>query len=392
MSNIELLIKYEREGTKLDFKKEQYHKEKYKDLIKDIMAMANAPIEEKRYIIVGIKDKPDGTKEIFSIPREEIVDQATYQQIVRENIEPNIEFSYFAIEIDGNVFGVFEIDNCINPPYMMKKDYKGVLKKGESFVRKGSQQERMTRRDLDELIELKSNRYFNDKISIGFNKKLDQQLTVKGVSEVKLPSQKAREKIESILRRRNEDLELGLDNPLDSLGLSMARFRNPFKSIPYVERDTDELKKNLENIRNTYYENDWYYIGEEMSVKINLTIRNDGNKYLEDVSIILKIPTDFVKVMDRIYSEPKSGIDFLSYTTLSDTTNYYPDVTEEDGYYVIREDIGVLKHQLYTEAFNEKLRVYFGTKSLNKNINCYYTIFAKNLPNPITGVLKVEVV
>lgn len=155
LSNIEWLIKFEREGTKLDFKKEQYRKEKYQDLIKDIMSMANAPVEGKRYIIVGVKEKPDGTKEYFSIPREEIVDQATYQQIVRENVEPNIQFSYYSVEIDGDIFGVFEIANCNNPPYMMKKDYKANLKKGECFVRKGSQQERMIRRDLDEILQFK---------------------------------------------------------------------------------------------------------------------------------------------------------------------------------------------------------------------------------------------
>lgn len=391
MSDIEWLIKYEREGTKLDFKKEQYHKEKYQDLIKDIMSMANTPIDGKRYIIVGVKDKPDGTKEYFSIPREEIVDQATYQQIVRENVEPNINFSYYSVEIDENVFGVFEIDNCNNPPYMMKKDYKGILKKGECFIRKGSQQERIIRRDLDEILKFKSANYFNDKISIGFNKNLNQKITVTAISEVKLPSMIAKEKIESILKRRNEGFKLEFNN---QLGLNAFRMPilDPFKSVPYEERSTEELKKNLEDVEETYNDNDWYYIGEEMSEKINLTIRNNGNKYLEDVSIELRVPNDIVMVMDRVYSEPMSGFDYLANTTLSSVNDYYPDVIEEDEYFVIREDIGALKHQQYTEAFNKKLRVYFGTNSLNQNVNWSYTIFAKNLPNPITGVLKVEVV
>ncbi|WP_277586574.1 helix-turn-helix domain-containing protein [Psychrobacillus antarcticus] len=391
MSDIEWLIKYEREGTKLDFKKEQYQKEKYQDLIKDIMSMANTPIDGKRYIIVGVKDKPDGTKEYFSIPREEIVDQATYQQILRENVEPNIDFSYYSVEINDNVFGVFEIDNCNNPPYMMKKDYKGMLKKGECFIRKGSQQERIIRRDLDEILKFKTATYFNDKISIGFNKNLDQKITVKGIREVKLPSKVAKEKIESILQSRNEGGNLVLNNQLLPITMRMS-ILDPFKSVPYEERSTEKLIQNLEDVMETYNDNDWYYIGEEMSEKINLTIRNDGNKYLEDVSIELRIPNDFVKVMDRVYSEPKSGFDYLSNTTFSNVNDYYPDVIEENEYFVIREDIGALKHQQYTEAFNEKLRVYFGTISSNQNFNWSYTIFAKNLPNPITGVLKVDVV
>ena len=87
MENIEWLIKYERESTRLDFKREQYKKEKNKNLIKDIMSMANAPIDGKKYIVVGVKDKTDGEKEYHAIQKEEFIDQATYEQVIRENIE-----------------------------------------------------------------------------------------------------------------------------------------------------------------------------------------------------------------------------------------------------------------------------------------------------------------
>lgn len=137
MNNLEWLIRYDSEGTKLDFKREQYHKGNYQDLIKDIMSMANAPVEGKRYIVVGVKDRPDGTKEFSSINKEDFIDQATYQQIVRENIEPTINFSYSPKEIDEYLLGIFEIDENNNPPYMMRKDYK-MLKKGECLIRRGS--------------------------------------------------------------------------------------------------------------------------------------------------------------------------------------------------------------------------------------------------------------
>jgi Putative DNA-binding domain len=391
LRDIEWLIRYEREGTTLDFKKEQYHKEKYQDLIKDIISMANAPVEGKRYIVVGVKDKPDGTKEFFSIPREEFVDQATYQQIVRENVEPNIDFSYYPIELDGNLLGIFEIDKCNNPPYMMKKDYR-TLKKGECFVRKGSQQERMTRRDLDEILQFKSSFYFNDKILVGFNKNLDQKLTVKGVREVNLPSEEARKKIERILKEREMKGKLGFESPIKRLSLHMPSFRSPFESVPYEERSTEELRENLKKVKETYKDDDCYYIGEKISKRINLTLRNDGNKYLEDVSIVLKIPADSVLVMDQIHEEPISGFPMIAYKAISNLPNYYPMVSKEEGFYIVQENIGVLKHQQYTEAFNENLRVFFGPKSINKSFTWSYTIYAKNLPNPISGELTVEVV
>jgi hypothetical protein len=391
LSDIEWLIRYEREGTKLDFKREQYHKEKYQDLLKDIMSMANTPIEGKRFIVVGVKDKPDGTKEFFSIPKDDIVDQATYQQIVRENIEPSINFSYYSFELDGSLLGIIEIDNCNNPPYMMKKDYRA-LKKGDCFIRRGSQQERITRRDLDEVLQFKSSNFFNDRISIGFNKNLDQKLTINGVRELEFPSQKAKEKIESILRERKDQSELGLNNS-QQLAIRMPRLLQPFQSVPYEERSTEELEKNLKNVDETYEDDDWYYIGEKMSEKINFFLRNDGNKYLEDVSIELRIPSESVMVMNTIHEEPRSGYSYLSNTTLTSTSKmYYPDVKKDEGKYIVQEDIGALKHQQHTEVFDENLRVFFGKESINRSFVWSYTIFAKNLPNPINGELTIEVV
>ncbi|WP_303966483.1 ATP-binding protein [Sporosarcina ureae] len=392
MSNIEFLIRYEREGTKLDFKREQYNKEKYQDLLKDIMAMANAPIEGKRYIIVGVKEKTDGSKEFHSIPKDEIVDQATYQQIVRENIEPHINFSYYSIELDGNILGIIEIDKCDNPPYMMKKDYRA-LKKGECLIRRGSQQERMTRRDLEEILQFKSHTYFDDKISIGFNKNFDQKLTMKAVREYKLPSSEAKEKIESILKKRKKESKLIPNNHYERLGLNITAFRSPFQNVPYEERTTEELEKNLKDVQETYRDDDWYYIGEEMSEKINFIMRNDGTKYLEDVSIEFKIPIELVDVMDRVHSEPKSFYESLNVSNITSlSNNYYPNVIEEDGYYIIHENIGALKHHQDTEVFNEHLRVFFGQKSFNKSFTWSYTIYAKNLPTPIKGDLIVEVI
>ena len=386
MSNIEWLVNYEREGTKLDFKKEQYQKEKYHDLIKDIMSMANSPVDGKKYIIVGVKDKPDGTKEYYSVPKDEFIDQATYQQVIRENVEPTIDFSYYPLEMEGITLGVFEIDNCINPPYMMKKDYKGLLKKGECFVRKGSQQERMTRRDLDEIYQHKSKVMFNGKITIGFNKNLEQKLTIEGKRNPKSPSQEAKEEIESILTKRKVDQTFGITHPLERLGY-LTDVHNMFASTPYEKRKTDVLEKNLKEVRDTYFAHDWYYYGEEMSEKLNLTIRNDGDQYLEDVSIVLEIPSKSFVVMEKIYNKPQSGFMVLPSTMTFD----YPNVIKEEDKYVVEVKIGDLRHKQNTVAFNDELRVYFGPKSLNQCYKWSYTIFAKNLPNPISGELTVEV-
>ncbi|HFK1769205.1 TPA: ATP-binding protein [Bacillus paranthracis] len=389
MSDIKFLIQHEQEGTKLDFKREQYRKEKYKDLIKDIMAMANAPVEGKRYIVTGVKDLPSGTKEYFSIPEKEFVDQATYQQIVRENVEPSIDFSYYPIEVEGNLLGVFEIDNCINPPYMMKKNSNG-LNKGDCFVRRGSQQERMTRRDLDEILAFKSKFQFNGKIAIGFNKKLDKKITIDAAKDAELPSQEVRKKIEAILEERRFKEKFGL-NTIDLLGLRTSLYTES-QSLPHEERSTETLRRNLEEVDEKYYEHDMFHIGEELSEKLNLVLRNDGDEYLEDVSIEFKIPSSCgVKVMDRIYRKPVSAIERALVTTTVVPVRY-PHVKEVEEFFIIESTIDNLKHHQYTEAFGKALRIFFGPNTSNQVITCLYTIYAKNLPSPIFGELEIEVV
>ena len=49
------------------------------------------------------------------------------------------------------------------------------FKKGDCYIRRGSQQDRLTRRDLDELLASRSNYYFNGKISVGFNGDLEKK-------------------------------------------------------------------------------------------------------------------------------------------------------------------------------------------------------------------------
>ena len=96
MANLDDLINYEKEFTGLDFKRIQYDKKKHEDLIKDIMSMANADIEGDRYIIIGVDYKDSNDREIIEINKDEFVNSATYQQLIRDNIEPQIIFDYFS--------------------------------------------------------------------------------------------------------------------------------------------------------------------------------------------------------------------------------------------------------------------------------------------------------
>lgn len=147
MDRILDLIKNGYEREYLDFKEKQYSKDNHMDLIADIMAMANSRHGDDKYIIIGVKDRPEG-KEIKGINPGDFIDSSNYHQLVLNNIEPEIQFDYFKYDYNGSVLGVFRIYNTDNKPYMLKRKYQR-LHEGFCLIRKGSMNAIAKRSDYD---------------------------------------------------------------------------------------------------------------------------------------------------------------------------------------------------------------------------------------------------
>ncbi|WP_264933230.1 helix-turn-helix domain-containing protein [Paenibacillus sp. LS1] len=147
MDKIVELIESGYECEFLDFKERQYHKDKSMDLLMDIMAMANSRHNGDKFIIIGVKDRPEG-KDIKGIDPKEFIDSSNYVQLVLNNIEPEIQFDYFKYEYKGLVLGIFKIYETDNKPYMMRKNFSG-LKEGLCLIRKGSMNTIAKRSDFD---------------------------------------------------------------------------------------------------------------------------------------------------------------------------------------------------------------------------------------------------
>ncbi|WP_249529589.1 ATP-binding protein [Paenibacillus brevis] len=147
MDKINELVEYGYECEYLDFKEKQYAKDKTTDLIADIMAMANSRYDGEKFIIVGVKDRPEG-KEIKGINPEEFIDSSNYKQVILSNIEPEIQFDYFKFDYRGLVLGVFWIYSTDNKQYMLKKKYDR-LNEGLCLIRKGSMNALAKRSDFD---------------------------------------------------------------------------------------------------------------------------------------------------------------------------------------------------------------------------------------------------
>lgn len=163
MDKIAEIIKYYSESHNIDFKLLQYpieNHEKKNQILKDISAMANHLSEEDKYIIIGVKRKKGGDIKYQDVLNP--IDQASYQQFLDSNIEPQINFEYNTTIFEGHQISYFKIFNNTQRPYLFKNDIRNLIdpkkydfKKGDGFIRKGTSTYKMVLDDFERIYEIK---------------------------------------------------------------------------------------------------------------------------------------------------------------------------------------------------------------------------------------------
>jgi hypothetical protein len=391
MRDPQTLICDERECTAVDFKRDQYTRAKHEDLIRDAVAMANADVEGDRYIVVGVKLFPDGQRELRGIPRDAIVDTATYEQLLADNVEPDIHIEYIPLELEDKLFGILRLHSCDQQPYVLKKD-RGTLRRGDSFIRRGTHQGRLLRRDLDRIYERRDSRtrlLGSLTLSLRSDREANE-LTVLTPGELELPSARAEKRILAILAERERIA--ASPSPygwkvLQSLDLGPVMFG----ATPYEQRDTKTLEGNLATVSRTYAEHDFYYVFEEMAYRLQLYLHNGADHYIEDASILVRLPAaDGLLIADRIPDEPSPPGTMAPFIRTSSLVDY-PSVEKAGEEYVITGHIGDLRHGVWESAFAEPPRLALNSALAGQTLPMHCEVRARNLRSPMRKDLTLLV-
>lgn len=115
---------HEEEGSALDFKRDQYPFEGVDDkdkseLLKDILAFANAWRRTTAYILIGVDEVKGGRSKIVGVGKH--LDDAKLHQFVNSKTQQPIEFSYQPFLTENVEIGVIEIPIQERPFYLKKK-------------------------------------------------------------------------------------------------------------------------------------------------------------------------------------------------------------------------------------------------------------------------------
>lgn len=138
---IELLtaLRYKSEGTDIDFKAAQYRfiggsEEDKAEMLKDILAIANAWRDGPGYILLGFKDQRPHPAEVVGIS--ESIDDAKIQQFVHSKVKPKLTFRYEEYLFEHKKVGVITIPKQKRAFYLAHAY--GKLKSNVVYVRRGS--------------------------------------------------------------------------------------------------------------------------------------------------------------------------------------------------------------------------------------------------------------
>lgn len=394
------MIRFENENSTLDFKSQQYVDPE--SLLKDIIAMANCPLKSPKYIVIGVKLISDGSREFHAIDPAAFVDDANYQQLIRENVEPDVNFRYYPFHVDGHLLGVFEIDSCPDPPYMMRRD-KGRLRKGDAWIRKGSHQDRLTRRDLDLVLNSKTKSVFDGKIKVGWDSDLRDTIILRIPPAFELPSVQARKRIEGIIRerrRQREELERRRQSTPPTqwtadmwAGMSSAQLPSFwFPGMTYEQMSDEQLHDVLDELKETYKSKDLYYICEEIAHKIQVVLLNESHQYLEDVALELRTESRGGLYISEEKVEKPEPRDWLPRPYSPDPERLIYPIVEKDGStLVIKESVGDVRHHVPQFAFQVPFRLTLAPDQVGSTIYFDWVLHARNLATPMSGRLTIEV-
>ncbi len=127
----------EAEGSSLDFKRDQYpfgSNEDKGEVLKDILAFANAWRRDDAFILIGVEEVKGGRSRPVGVQRH--FDDASLQQFVNSKTQKPISFSYHVESVDNVEIGVICVPIQERPVFLLA-DF-GRLKKDVVYVRQGS--------------------------------------------------------------------------------------------------------------------------------------------------------------------------------------------------------------------------------------------------------------
>lgn len=343
------------ESTTLDFKRDPYpfagaSDEEKSELLKDLLAFANAWRSREAYILIGVEEVKGGRSIVVGITGH--YDGADFQKFVNSKTNRPIEFSYREYPFEGKNIGVFMIPVQERPLYLKMKF--GRLSKDIVYVRRGSATD------------------------------------IAGIDEI------ARMGAASIARREVPTLRLQFGDShrrveLGTLMTVMCKVLQfpPLNDIPDYTKSAGVWLVDPRSNRNYYRELMQYVVLRTWHQPIGFALRNTGSVLLVNARIELTVPRD-----DRLNLTLDEELPAVPSTNSLDKAlpnirgmlrQNEPSLVTQAESWQVTLPMGSVQPQavVYSES------IYIGSGTA-RTISIDATIYADNLAEPVRTKLMVE--
>jgi hypothetical protein len=336
---------YRGESESLDFKSEQYefvgaNEEAKAELLKDILAFANAWRNDPAYILIGVQETPSRKANATGISPADHIDDATFQQFVNSKTNHPVRFAYERFDYEGRQIGIIRIDHPQARPIFLGKEY-GPLKAQAVYIRRGSSTDVAG----------------------------PEEIAAMGRSDVRVSEipQIEIEFAEPTDRRR-----LGQEPSVTVAHLRVTDSTRP-KSVgsqPTAQETADAIQyeSRLQRARDTASRAGFAPLG--------LWVANNGSVTAHDTRVVITIAkADGLRILERRKVQPRSQFNPLNLRLTGDFL-----VAQVTDCWELKLDVGKLqpKSQHFVAA------VFYVDVSHAVETEVSVSVFADNLPEPIT--------
>ncbi len=384
MSILDELVRLETANSGIAFRERAYGKVERQGLLRDLIGMANASVGGSRVIFMGVRDVVGGQRAFVGVSDDAVAEaRDRYQSLVARFVEPPLNVRIQTLDVDGVTIAALIVNQCDDPPYLLKAGVSNTMRTGNGWIRKGIEYSRLTRTDLQRMFEAK---YLNvaagAMVQIGFpGKILKTEITLPVLDLTELPSEIAGERIQRMLEAKDVSREIFGRTETRIERLVHAKIFGGDK--PYEAHSASSLVKRLERSGEDYQAADQHYEFEVRAHKLNISLANVGDATLDGAAIILDFPRiKGVGIAERIYDAPGSE---------PRSPEGYPVVDASARTIRVQGTVGQVQRGATVKAFTQPLRVWFRSPAAGKTLPVDYTLHGRGLREPITGTLRVHV-
>lgn len=375
------LIRNADADSSVSFRERVYRRGEQGELLRDVIALANAAVVGRRFLILGVAD-PDGGERRFPgvSARSWKIFCTVVPDFLARTVEPALRITLQQVKIDDALVGALCLERCEDPPYLLSRRVSATLPAGGGWIRRGVRQRRLLRKHLQRIFEARFKREEIGDVAVGFPGELPREELMLPVLPLdSLPSAFAANKIErKLTAKRVSKSVLG---HTDSRIARLVHAQVSGEGVPYVEQGTGTMLAILGAVPHENAVADNHYQFELRAHRLNLMLNNLGDKVQTDLVLTLKIPCiDGVEVADRVY--PALG-------TRGPKHGMYPKV--DVGPKTIAVQVAGLRipRRGSIEAFFEPLRLILREGAAGQTIRIAYCLQGPTLAKPVQGRLKI---